>query len=163
MKKLFLSLMLLPVLGFVTSCSDDDNDLPEVDMEVTISGGVQNPDDNKIYIEQGTPLVVESVAAVPRNGKKTTLGLTTYYLNGLPQYQTVTVPFSCTLSTEELNPGEYSFQIKSAVYQVDKTAAFVLMSYDLVVLEPTTDEGGSDTATPGRSIVTPDEQQIAEQ
>lgn len=159
MKKLLYSLMILPMLATLSACNDNDNDLPEVDMQVTISGGVQNQDDNKIYVEQGTPLVVESVTAVPRNGKKTTLGLTTYYLNGLPQYQTVTVPFSCTLSTAELQPGEYSFQIKSAVYQVDKTAAFVLMSYDLVVEEPTADE----PATYGRSIVHPDAQQLAEQ
>lgn len=159
MKKLLYSLMILPMLAVMSSCSDNDNDLPEVDMQVTISGGEQNADDNKIYIEQGTPLEIESVTAVPRNGKKTSLGLTTYYLNGLPQYQTVTVPFSCTLSTAELAPGEYSFQIKSAVYQVDKTAAFVLMSYDLVVVAPTSDE----PAAYGRSIVQPDTQQIAEQ
>lgn len=159
MKKLFYTLMVLPLLASFSSCSDSDNDLPEVDMQVTISGGVQNEEDNKIYVEQGTPLVVESVTAVPRNGKKTTLGLTTYYINGLPQYQTVTVPFSCTLSTDVLPVGEYSFQIKSAVYQIDKTAAFVLMSYDLVVEEPAQDT----PATYGRSIVTPDTQQVAEQ
>ncbi|MDE7110723.1 MAG: hypothetical protein K2O38_02325 [Muribaculaceae bacterium] len=159
MKKILYSLMFLPMLAIMSACSDSDNDLPEVDMQVTISGGIQNEDDNKIYVEQGTPLVVESVTAIPRNGKKTTLGLTTYYLNGLPQYQTVTVPFSCTLSTTKLKPGEYSFQIKSAVYQVDKTAAFVLMSYDLVVEEPQSDE----PATYGRSIVRPDTQQLAEQ
>ncbi len=160
MKKFLYTLMVLPLLATLSACSDSDNDLPEVDMQVTISGGVQNEEDNKIYVEQGTPLVVESVTAVPRNGKKTTLGLTTYYINGLPQYQTVTVPFSCTLSTDALPVGEYSFQIKSAVYQVDKTAAFVLMSYDLVVEEPSQDN----TTTPtGRSIITPDTQQVAEQ
>ena len=81
MKKLLYTLMVLPLLATLSACSDSDNDLPEVDMQVTISGGVQNQDDNKIYVEQGTPLVVESITAVPRNGKKTTIGLTTYYLN----------------------------------------------------------------------------------
>lgn len=160
MKKFLLSLMILPALGLFTSCSNDGDDLPEVDMEVTISGGVQSPDDNKIYIEQGTPLVIESVNAISRNGKKTTLGLTTYYLNGIAQYQTVTVPFGCTLSTAQLEPGEYSFTIRSAVYQIDKSAAYVVMTYDLVVEAPTSD---GTTTVPGRSIVTPDQQQIAEQ
>ena len=159
MKKILYSLMILPMLAVMSSCSNNDNDLPEVDLQVTVSGGEQNSADNKIYIEQGTPFKVESVTAVPRNGKKATLGLTTYYLNGIPQYQTVTVPFACTISTEELEPGEYSFQIKSAVYQVDKVAAFVLMSYDLVVVPPASDI----PATHGRSIVHPDTQQIAEQ
>lgn len=159
MKKLILSLLLLPMLASFSSCSDDSKDLPEVDFEVTISGGVQNADDNKIYVTQGTPLVVESITAVPRNGKRTTLGLTTYYFDGIPQFQTVTVPFGAEFATSDLEPGEYAFQIRTSVYQIDKTAAFALLSYDLVV-EPADDEPGE---VPGRSIVKPDEQQVAEQ
>lgn len=158
MKKLFLSLLLLPAMAAFTGCSNDSDDLPEVNMEVTISGGVQDPVNNKIYIEQGNDLIVESIAAVPTNGKKTTVGLTTYYLNGLPQFQTVTMPFGCTLSTQELAVGEYAFQIKSAVYQVDKSPAIVLMSYDLAVEQP-----GTGPEVPGTSKVTPDQTQIAQQ
>ena len=159
MKKLLLSLMmLLPLVAGFTSCSDDD-DLPEVDFEVAISGGSQNADDNKIYVAQGTPLVVESITAVPRNGKRTTLGLTTYYINGIPQFQTVTAPFGAEFDTSLLEVGEYAFQIKTSVYQIDKSAAFALLSYELVV-EPADDEP---TDAPGSSVVTPDEQQIAEQ
>lgn len=159
MKKFFLSLMLLPLMTAFTSCDDDKDDLPEVDFEVAISGGVQNADDNKIYVTQGTPLIVESITAVPRNGKRTTLGLTTYYLDGIAQFQTVTQPFGAEFDTSILEPGEYAFQIKTSVYQIDKSAAFALLSYDLVV-EPADDEPSD---TPGRSIVKPDEQQVAEQ
>lgn len=159
MKKLFLSLLLLPAVAAFTGCSSDSEDLPDVDMEVTISGGVQDPDDNKIYCGQGTDLVVESVTAIPTNGKKTTVGLTTYYLNGLPQYQTVTQPFGCTLPTDGLAVGEYAFQIKSAVYQVDKTPAIVLMSYDLVIVEPSPVAPASARS----AIAKPDQTQIAEQ
>lgn len=155
-------MMLLPLAGLFTACHDDEKDLPEVDFEVAISGGEQSPDDNKIYIEQGTPLVVESVSAVSRNGKKTTLGLTTYYLNGIPQMQTVTAPFGAEFDTSVLEPGEYAFQIKTSVYQIDKSAAIALLSYDLVV--EAAPEGGDDNdEVPGRSIVHPDNQQLAEQ
>lgn len=136
MKKFLLSLMVLPMLGLFTSCDNDGDDLPEVDMEVTFSGATQSPDNNKLYITQGTPLVVESVNAVSRNGKRTTLGLTTYYIDGIPQYQTVTVPFGAEFDTSVLDPGEYLFQIKSSVYQIDKSAAYVMMTYYLVVEEP---------------------------
>lgn len=160
-KKVLLALLLVPALGLVSSCSSDEKDLPEVDFEVAISGGVQSPDDNKIYVEQGTPLEVESITPISRNGKRTTLGLTTYYLNGIPQLQTVTVPFGATFDTADLEPGTYAFQIKTSVYQIDKSAAFALLSYELVVTPAT---GGDDNQeTPGRSIVHPDEQQIAEQ
>ena len=160
MKKLLLSLLALASVVAFSSCDNDSDDLPEVNIEVQISGGVQNADDNKIYIEQGTPLVVESLKAEPRNGtKQATLGLTTYYLNGIPQMQTVTVPFGATFDTSTLAPGEYAFQIKSAVYQVDKSAAFVVLTYALVVEAP--DEDPDDT--PGESTVTPDELQLAQQ
>lgn len=158
-KKVLLSLLLVPALGFVTSCSDDDKDLPDVDFEVAISGGVQDPNTNKIIVEQGVPLDVESITPISRNGKRTTLGLTTYYINGIPQFQTVTMPYGATFDTSVLEPGEYAFQIKTSVYQIDKSAAFALLSYDLLVTEPTSGE----EPTPGRSIVKPDEQQIAEQ
>lgn len=159
MKKLFLSLMLMPLLGIFTACDNDGDDLPEVDFEVAMSGGVQNPDDNKIYVQQGTPLVIEGITPVSRNGKKTTLGLTTYYLNGIPQFQTVTAPFGAEFDTSTLEVGEYAFQIKTLVYQIDKSAAVCLLSYDLVV-EQADDEA---TDTPGRSIIKPDDSQIAEQ
>lgn len=161
MKKSLIALLLLPLAGLFTSCHDDEKDLPEVDFEVAISGGEQNPEDNKIYVTQGTPLVIESITPVSRNGKKTTLGLTTYYLNGIPQMQTVTAPFGAEFETETLEVGEYAFQIKTNVYQIDKSAAIALLSYDLVVEAPSGD--GDDTETPGRSIVKPDDQQIAEQ
>ena len=161
MKKSLIALMLLPLAGLFTACHDDDKDLPEVDFKVEISGGAQSPDDNKIYVVAGTPLVVESITPVSRNGKKTTLGLTTYYLNGIPQMQTVTAPFGAEFDTSVLDPGEYAFQIKTNVYQIDKTAAIALLSYDLVVEAPAEGDEGGDT--PGRSIVRPDNQQTAEQ
>lgn len=161
MKKSLIALMLLPLAGLFTACHDDGDDLPEVEFEVAISGGVQNPDDNKIYVTQGTPLVVESITPISRNGKKTTLGLTTYYINGIPQAQTVTVPFGAEFETESLEPGEYAFQIKTSVYQIDKSAAFALLSYDLIVEAPQDDDTPDDV--PGRSIIQPDDQQIAEQ
>lgn len=159
MKKFLLSMMLLPLLGVFTACDNDGDDLPEVDIEVAMSGATQNPDDNKIYVQQGTPLVIDGITAVSRNGKKTTLGLTTYYLNGVPQFQTVTVPFGAEFNTSDLEPGEYTFQIKTSVYQIDKSAAVCLLTYTLVV--EAADDEPSDT--PGSSIVKPDEQQLAEQ
>ncbi len=161
MKKSLITLLLLPLAGLFTSCHNDDEDLPEVDFEVTVSGGIQNSDDNKIYVTQGTPLVIESITPLSRNGKKTTLGLTTYYLNGIPQIQTVTAPFGAEFETATLEAGEYAFQIKTNVYQIDKSAAIALLSYDLVVETPSDDN--NDTDTPGRSIIKPDNQQIAGQ
>ncbi len=162
MKKFLLSLIALPMLAMgVTSCSDDNDSLPEVKMEVKISGGVQSETDNKIYVTEGTPLVFESLKAVPTNGKKTTLGLTTYFLEGVPVAQTITAPFGVEIDTEGMTPGEYTLQIKTEVYQVDKSAAFILLTYTMVV-EPDSPSDDPDQ-TPGESIANPDLQEIAEQ
>lgn len=160
-KKVLIALMMLPFVGLLQSCHDDEKDLPEVDFEVAIEGGVQNPDDNKIYITRGTTFSIESITPVSRNGKPVALGLTTYYINGLLQAQTVTAPFGASFDTTPLEPGEYAFQIKTSVYQIDKSAAFALLSYELVVVEPDPDETPDET--PDRSIIRPDDQQIAEQ
>lgn len=160
MKKFLLALIALPMvaLGF-TSCSDDD-DLPEAKIEVTMSGGVQNPDDNKIYITEGENLVFESITAVPTNGKKTTLGFTSYYIQGIPFAQTYTVPFSATLETAGMAPGEYVIQIKSEIYQIDKSAAFVLLTYQLVIEPADGTAGQSDAST---FVAVPTHSEIAEQ
>ncbi|MDE7388660.1 MAG: hypothetical protein K2M97_05340, partial [Muribaculaceae bacterium] len=73
---------------------------------------------------------------VPTNGKKTTLGFTTYYLQGLPFAQTYTQPFAAYLPTEGLEYGTYVVQIKSELYQVDKSPAFVLITYQVEVTAP---------------------------
>lgn len=163
MKKFLLALIALPMmaLGF-TSCSDDD-DLPEANIEVKISGGVQNPDDNKIYVTEGDVLTFESITAVPTNGKKTTLGFTTYYIQGIPFAQTFTVPFGASLDTEGMNPGEYVVQIKSELYQVDKTAAFVLLSYQLVIEPATGGDDSGDEDTPASYVAKPTHSEIAGQ
>lgn len=161
MKKRFVfsALIAFALVSVLVSCNSDDDNLPQVNLEVTISGGVQNEDDNKIYIQQGTPLVVDSITVESLTGKRATLGLTTYYLNGLPQFQTITKPFRAEFDTSVLSLGEYIFQIKTSVYQIDKSPAFALLSYVLVV-EEADDET---TDTPGSSVVFPTEQQLAEQ
>ncbi len=158
MKKFLLALLFLPLFGLLSSCSDDEKDLPEVDMEVTVSGAVEHNDEGVLYIEQGKELVINALKVIPRNGQSATIGLTTYYLDGIPQLQTATEPFGATLSTKELLPGDYTFQIKSAVYQIDKSAAFMLLTFKLVVTEeqqPDSPEGGA--------VVTPQTHQIGEQ
>lgn len=160
MKHTLYTLLAAVAILVIPACSNDEKDLPDVDVQVSISGGVQDPENGDIVVKQGTPLVVDGLEVSPRNGKKATLGLTTYYLNGIPQAQTITVPFSAEFNTSDLEPGQYIFQIKSAVYQVDKSAGFILLTYDLVV-EPADPDSGDDT--PGSSVVTPSERIIAEQ
>lgn len=149
MKKLLLALLTLPLLAGFASCSDDDKDLPQVDFEVTVSGGEQNPDDSKIYVKQGTVFEIESIKPIATNNKNTALGRTVYYLNGIPMFWTITAPFGAKINTADMALGEYSLQIETTVYQESKTMAFAVLSYTLVV--EAADAGG--TETPGTSVL----------
>ncbi|MDE6512948.1 MAG: hypothetical protein K2L05_02040, partial [Muribaculaceae bacterium] len=54
-------------------------------------------------------------------------------------------------------------RIKTSGYQIDKSSAFALLIYDLV-LNPATPDDGTDTQNiPDHSIVKPTKTQIAEQ
>ena len=153
MKKFLLALMLLPLLGTFSSCSDDSDDLPEVDIKVVISGGTQDPTDNTIHVMQGTPLVIESLTAEPRNGKDAVLGMTTYYINGLPALQTNIPPFTATINTDRLAPGSYILQIRTTIFQVDKSAATCVLGFKLIIDIPDDEP----TDTPGESPAQPTE------
>lgn len=145
MKKLLPLLLLAPIIGLFSACDDDADELPDVDIKVVMTGATQDPADKSLHITQGTPLVIESISAEPRNGKEAVLGLTTYYLNGMPTFQTALPPFSATINTSSLIPGAYKLQIRTSVYQVDKSAAVCLLSFTLIVDEPVSEDPGEPT------------------
>ena len=59
MKKYFYYLLFLLPLTFVAvACDDDDNDIPNVGIQATISGGVFEGDE--IYVAQGDELVIDA-------------------------------------------------------------------------------------------------------
>ena len=65
MKKFLYLLLLLP-LGFLTSCHDDD-DMPSVDITVSIDNAVDA--DGRIFIVSGEPLTVSGITAEGLGGK----------------------------------------------------------------------------------------------
>ena len=148
------------MLGLVSSCDDDGSDLPEVSFKLNISGGTQNTEDNKIHVTKGVPLVINSLEVTPTNGNETILGTTTYYLNGMALFQTYIPPFAARFETAMLTPGDYIFQIQTNVYQVDKTAAVCVLSYDLVIDAPNEEQPDDDDAS-DNTIVTAKETTLA--
>jgi hypothetical protein len=165
---IFSSILLVAlIIGLCAtgSCSNDDDDLPQVDVKVVMSGCEQNADDNRLYITQGKSLTVDSVIITPTNGKETAMGLTTFLLNGIPQFQTAVAPYRSVISTSDLPEGDYLFQIKSAVYQVDKSAAFMMITYHMRVTAPVVnpDSVGGNIDGIGPAIVNPDDMQLSAQ
>ena len=150
MKRLYYLLLALP-LAFFASC-DDDNELPEVTFDVTMSGGVES--NGQIYIVQGETLAVDEVKVTSDTDKTATLGATTYYWNGLPVGTTIVVPFAWEFDTTDLAPGAYGLQIQTNVYQTDKAPGVALLSYIVNVVE-SEDQLPSDGAALGTRTMTP--------
>ncbi len=150
MKRLYYLLLALP-LAFFASC-DDDNDLPEVTFDVTMSGGVES--EGQIYVVQGETLMVDEVKVTSDTNSAATLGATTYFWNGLPVGTTIVVPFAWEFNTTGLEPGAYSMQIQTNVYQTDKAPAVALLSYRINVVASADDLPAGSVAL-GTRTVTP--------
>lgn len=151
MKKFFY-LLLLPLLAvMVTACDDDDKDLPDVTLSIEYSGATEQ--DGVLTIEQGQVLTIDALKVTPAEGtKQATLGQTIYYLDGIPFYSTVVVPFATEINTTDMEIGEHTLGVRTTVYQVDKEIGFALAQFDFMVTEPTT----SDTPDDGSGTLNPE-------
>lgn len=151
MKKLFY-LLLLPLLAvMVTACDDDDKDLPNVTLSIEYSGATEQ--DGVLTVEQGQILNIDALVVTPAEGtKQATLGQTIYYIDGIPFYSTVVVPFATEINTTGMEIGMHTLGVRSTVYQVDKEIGFALAEFKFQVIEPT----GSDAPEDGSGTITPE-------
>lgn len=137
MKKLYyFLLMALPVIMFA-SCDDKDN-LPDVDVSITVDGGVSV--DNVLYVVQGDVLKIESVNVTNRQaGKNAALGPVTYIWDGIPVGVSVEAPFGAEFNTENMAIGKHILQLQAPVYAVDKSVGRVYMVYKVQIVEDAAD------------------------
>lgn len=143
MKKLLYLLLLLP-LGFLASCSDDD-DLPSVDISVNIANAVDA--NGKIYIVAGTPLTVESIEAKGLGGKAAAISGVNYILDHVGMGYTIVSPFSGQIDAAYLPAGNHLFTLTFDVLQVDKSIAYAQLSTIVTVVSSESDL--PDGAVPG--------------
>ncbi|MDE6496694.1 MAG: hypothetical protein K2L30_10710 [Duncaniella sp.] len=153
MKKFLYLLIALPALLLVSSCSDDDNDLPNVSFQISYSGAVDV--DDVLYVVQGDTLAIDAINVTPAEGTKpASLGATTYFWDYAPVASTITVPFSMDFDTEAVPVGRHLLQIRTSVFQVDKSVAFAEFAYKIMVVESADDiPAGSDV---GAGVLTPE-------
>lgn len=152
MKK-FLYLLLLPLMALaVTSCDNDDKDLPNIKLSIEYSGATEA--DGDLFVEQGQTFNVDALIVTPNEGtKKATLGQTIYYLDGVPFYSTVVDPFAVEINTTGLDLGEHTLGVRTTVYQVDKEIGFALATFKFMVTQPTS--GDDNSSDEGSGILTP--------
>ena len=78
MKKFFSYLLIaLPLVFITTACDDDDDKVPNVGVQCTISGGVFN--DDVIYVEKGEQLKIDGLTLVNHTDRDAAFGAVSYY------------------------------------------------------------------------------------
>lgn len=154
MKKIFSLFAMALSLAFVTT-SCDDNDLPDVDINIAVSNA--EIVDHQMYVVRGDTLKIESINV--RNneaGKPAAITEASYYWDGYFLGEAWQAPFAfnivTTKPTAELDGtalGAHRLQIYAPVFAVDKDLAFALLSYTVNVVESVEDipAGGATSLT----------------
>ena len=124
MKKFLYLLLLLP-LGFLTSCHDDD-DMPSVDITVSIDNAVD---------------------AEGLGGKAAGISGVNYVLDHVGMGYTIVQPFGGSIPAAYLPVGNHLFTLAFDVLQVDKSIAYAQLSTIVTVVESADDL--PDGTTPG--------------
>lgn len=124
-----------------TSCSDDDNDLPNVDLSLTVSNCAQV--DGVIYVVQGQTLQIDAINIKNNEeGKGAAITHATYYWDYQPLGIAVAPPFAFNIVTTKPEGdvpgtalGKHLLQIEMQIVAVDKEVAVGAMVYQVNVVE----------------------------
>lgn len=136
MKKLhllLLPLLALPLFLGLTSCNDD-NDLPNVDISIAISGG--KAVDGTIYVVQGDTLTIEGITVTNLDSKKgASITGATYFWDYYRLGTAVIPPYGFDIvTTDETALGKHLLEIESPVYATGKAPGVSIQVYDVMVV-----------------------------
>ncbi len=158
MKKYLLFLLaLLPMTIAFTACSDDD-DLPNVDFDITYEGATSV--DGVLYVVQGTSFEITGITVTNREeGKGAGISAADYYWDYVYVGTSIQPPYGFEFNVTENTPvGRHQLDIQSTVFAVDKTIAQAVCSFQVQVVASADDipDGGESTVhvTPQVSTTT---------
>lgn len=132
MKKLFYLLFLLP-LTFFGACTNDD-DVPQVDLTLTLDGVTQNPETEQFYIINGSEASVQSLVAKSLTDKAAVCTNCIFYIDGLQITDTFLEPFASDIPTAALSPGLHYLEARTTILQVDKSISVGYISIPIQVV-----------------------------
>ena len=144
MKKIFSLLAMALSMSFaMTSC--DDNDLPDVDINITVSNA--EIVDHQMYVVRGDILRIESITVTNNEpDKPAAITSASYYWDGVFQGEAYQAPFAFNIATFKPVDGKlgtplgaHRLQIYAPVVALDKDLAFALMTYTVNVVESVDD------------------------
>ncbi len=136
MKKWYylLILAILPVMAAAFTSCDDDDDLPDVNISLTVDKG--KVVDDVMYVVQGDTLQIASINVENNdNGKGAGITNVNYYWDGYYYAPSVFSPFGMTFPTSDQTPiGDHSIDITCTVLAVDKSISTAVLSYPVKVV-----------------------------
>lgn len=135
MKFMCYLLFALPAL-FISSC-DHNDDIPDVDVNLTVTGCVVH--DNTMYVVKDNGFEVVSVNLENRGTKNAVIGSVVYLWDYARVGDSVIAPYSYKFNTSATEAGPHLFQMEAAIYAVDYAPAVAFLSYDVVVVESADD------------------------
>lgn len=149
-KLLYACLMALPLAFVATSCDDDEN-LPNVELNVAVSGGKFI--DGTLFVVQGDTISIDSVTVTNLDkGKAAMLVSATYYWDAFCLGTAIVQPFKFQIVTNDSTPvGQHLLQIETPILADDKSAAIGLLNYSVQVVADSLDVPQK---TPSNPIVT---------
>ena len=143
MKKFFYLLLALP-LGLLMSCNDD-NDVPDVNLDIELSGCVTQND--TIYVAQGDTLTIESITLINNTDKKGTLGVNNYYFDRMFVGATMLQPYTFSIDSGSLPVGKHLLGIETSIAVVDYPLCYGIAEY-IVKVVPTKEDLPDGAVTP---------------
>ncbi len=131
MKKLLYLLVALPMI-MLSACHDDD-DLPNVDLDIQFSGVTVK--DDVIYVVQGEPITIESVSLINNTDKKGTLGVVSYYWDYIRVGSQVVAPYTATFETTGDPVGNHILSLDCGIYVEDYPVCFGAAQFKIKIVE----------------------------
>lgn len=157
MRKFLYLLLALPLLGFFTSCDDNEKNLPDVSLSIDYSGATE--EDGVVSVIQGNTLEIEALKVIPAEGTKDAmLTNVVYTIDNIAFAVAPQAPFAVNINTAELPVGEHYLGVRATVFQDGKSVGFAIARFKFNVLpndnvEPGGDENGDNS---GSGTLTPE-------
>lgn len=149
MKKLFYSLLALPLLALAFTACDNDDDNPNVEISYSFKNAVVV--DEQVYTVQPDTFFIESInVKAVRPGKKATIaGAVNYWLDGIPVGTAFFAPYSLAIPTKDLPVGPHTVTANMGIAEegCQLATAVAAMRFNIVADESDipTSSGGTTT------------------
>lgn len=149
MKRLYYLLLALPLLVGFTAC-DDNDDVPPVDVTVTLNGAAVV--DGIVYVVQPDGFSVESVNLINNGTKNAVLGSVVYIWDYRRVGESVIQPYAFDFNTSASQLGNHLFQVEAAVYAVDYSPCVALVTMPVKVVASVDDIPSGSEITDGLTL-----------